>query len=377
MSLQNLTQRILALVVALAALPAFGQVYHPFGDPLDVNPDWQFFAPVDELEMEEMSPRKRARTGWFASYDRTQMWVSRPETEASRNEGDFGWGNRYDIGIMTEKDNGWLFSFRNMGGPNVYDRVLVERIDRQNANDTGDPNNPVFPPGDRNDPQHGFRTYVLGDSLNVAGLTNFEINKTWRRSAYRYGGMLEPMVGFKYSTFNDTALNQSYFRDVNQIGTPGGVSNTTDIETLISDTTNTRNQMVGGQLGARWFNHSGRWTLSGEFRAFGMANFQKRRYERYQEITEYAGLGGTVVIVDNFTGSNVIYDTNSEFVYGFEARAEAAYYVTQLFQVRAGMDMVNFAQGIWRGANPGFGDVNNHDQDVQMAGFTFGIQVNR
>lgn len=377
MSLHNVTQRILALVVALSALPAFGQVYHPFGDPLDVNPDWQLFAPVDQLELEELAPRQRARSGWFGSYDRTNLWVSRPDVEASANRGDFGWGNRYDVGFMSPSDSGWLFSFRNMGGPNVYDRVLVDRIDRQNPNDLGDPANPVLPASDRNDPQLGVRAYVLGDSLNVIGMTNFEINKTWRRSPYRYGGMIEPMFGFKFSTLNDTALNQDYFRDINLITTPGTQSTTTDIETLISDTTSIRNRMFGAQLGARWFNHSGRWTVSSEFRAFGMANFQNRRYEQYIETTEYdgVGVGSTVVLTD--TSLSTIYESNTEFVYGFEARAEAAYFITQLFQVRGGIEVLSFNQGIWRGANPGFGDVGVQDQDVWMGGFTFGLQVNR
>lgn len=378
MSLHNLSWRIVALIAACMVIPAAqAQVKKPFQDPFDVDPDWQFFAPVDIEELTELSPRKRASYGWFAAYDRTNLWVSRPNVEASADTGDFGWGNRYDIGFMGEGDSGWLLSFRNMGGPNVYDRILVERVDRINPNDTGDPANPVLPPGDANDPQLGFRAYVLGDSLNVASLTNFELNKTWRRTPYRYGGMLEPMVGFKYSTFKDVALNEDYNLSQNQIGTPGGVLATTGVEQLISDTTNIKNQMVGGQLGGRWFNHSGRWTLSGEFRAFGMANFQTRRYERRVITTEYTALGGTVTVTDPRTGSATVYDSNTEFVFGFEARAEAAYTITKHFQVRAGLDVLDFASGIWRGVNPNFGDAFQHDQDVQMAGFTFGLTLNR
>lgn len=379
MSLQKFTWRCLAVLTVLVAGPtARAQVYHPFADPLDVNPDWQWFAPVDVDEMTELSPRKRANYGWYGAYDRTHLWMSRPRVEESANDGDFGWGNRYDIGFMSdETESGWLVSLRMMTGPNSYDRRLVNRIDRENTDDTGDPNNPIFPVSDRNDPQLGYRAYVLGDSLNVAGLSNFELNKVWRRSPYRYGGMLEPMVGFKYSTFNDTAMNQEYFRSTNLIGTPGGVSTTTDVETLITDNTRIRNQMVGGQLGARYFNHSGRWTLASELRVFALANFQKRNYEQSTESTEYSGLGGDVVITDFYTGWTNVHETNTEFSFGFEARGEAAYQVTRHFQLRAGVEVINFAQGIWRGANPGFGDVNSHNQDVWLAGFTAGITINR
>lgn len=378
MSLLNLAWRVVAAVTVMVTGTAVkAQGFHPFAEPVNVDPDWQFFAPLDVDAMTELSPRKRAHQGWFATYDRTNLWVSRPNTETSANRGDFGWGNRYDVGFMSERESGWLFSFRNMGGPNVYDRVFVNRIDRVNAADTGDPNNPVLPVTDRNDPQLASRAYILGDSLNVVGLTNFEINKTWRRRPYRYGGVLEPMMGFKYSTMKDTALNERYFRSQALIGTPGNVSNTTDVETLVSHTTDTANQMVGGQLGARYFTHAGRWTLSTELRAFGMANFQSRRYELRSFTTEYSGLGGTVVITDRFSGTNTVHQTNTEFVLGFEARAEAAYQITKYFNLRAGVDVLNFASGIWRGANPGFGDVNLHDQDVQMAGFTFGATFNR
>ncbi|MEM8733896.1 MAG: hypothetical protein AAGG44_06735, partial [Planctomycetota bacterium] len=342
MSLQNIAWRIFAVVTAMVTGPAaFGQVFHPFGDPLDVDPDWQFFAPVDVAELTEMSPRKRNNTGWFGSYDRTYLWVSRPEYAAAANSGDFGWGNRYDVGFMNEEDRGWLVSFRNIGGPNTYNRNTVTRLDRVNANDTGDPvNNPIVPPEDANDPQLGYRAYVLGQSVNVFGMTNFELNRTWRLSPYRYGGMLEPMLGLKYTTIKDRAFNQAYNNAAAPVIVGGGPT-----ESLDTEITDTFNRMVGGQMGLRYFNHSGRWTLSGEFRAFGMANFQENTYSRSVVRTEYTAVGGTVVATDNNSpGSLLDAQTNSEFVFGFEARAEAAYTITKAFQVRAGVDVMNFAQ---------------------------------
>lgn len=356
------------------------ETFHPFADPLEFDPDWQFFAPVDVEDLMELSPRKRAHVGWFGAYDRTYLWVSRPETEQAPSNGDFGYGNRYDVGLMRDDRSGWLFSFRNMGGPNVYDIIYQERINRVNLDDVGDPiGNPVLPFIDANDPELGSRAYLLGDSLNVAGLTNFEINKTWRREPYRYGGILEPMVGFKYSTFNDFALNQAYFRSVNSIITPGGVTDDTQLETLISDETRIKNQMVGGQLGARYFTHHQRWTLSGELRVFAMTNIQQRTYQRRTYITEYsdADLGADVVATDYTSGTGFVRSSNQEFVFGFETRAEAAYQVTKYISLRGGVDVIDFAQGIWRGANPGFGNINLHNQDVQLAGFSLGLEINR
>ena len=96
--------------------------------------------------------------------------------------------------------------------PNVYDTIYQERINRVNTDDTNSLTDPVQPFIDANDPQLGTRVYVLEDSLNVFSMSNFELNKTWRREPYRYGGIIEPMVGFKYMTLDDFAVNQSYSR---------------------------------------------------------------------------------------------------------------------------------------------------------------------
>lgn len=388
MSLLNLAWRALAAVTLIVASPKLmgqnlpnGPAYHPFAESLEFDPDWQYFAPVDVDALLEQSPRKRAHTGWFASADRTFLWTSRAETEASKANGDFGWGNRFDIGFMTDDRSGWLVSFRNTGGPNVYDLIYQERINRVNTDDVNDPiGTPVNPFIDSNDEQIGTRAYLLADSLNVLGMTNFEINKTWRREPYRYGGIIEPMVGFKYTTLKDFAMNQDYTRSINLITTPGGVTAQTQLETLVSDETTIRNQMVGGQLGARYFTHYNRWTLSSELRVFGLANFQNRDYAQKVYITEYSGapaINVDVVATDYTTGTGFVHTSNTEFVFGFEARAEAAYQFTKAFGLRGGVDVIDFADGIWRGANPGFGNINHHDQDVQLAGFTFGLEFNR
>ena len=276
---------------------------------------------------------------------------------------------------MSEDNKGWLFSFRNIGGPNTYDIVAEERIDRVNANDTPLPS-AVFPPSDRNDPQQQYRVYFPAQSLNVIGLTNFELNRTWRFEPYRYGGRLEPMIGFKYSTLNDTALNETYDREFGPLLTDGSQAATLLQERMTSNTTRTKNQMVGGQFGARYFRQFGRVTGSAELRVFGMANFQTRRYELRQYVTQYTGVGGTVV-AHLTQQSPVVYTTSDAFVFGFEARAEAAYQVTKGIHIRGGVDFLEFAQGIWRGANPGFGDVFASNQNVEMAGFTLGLHYNR
>ncbi|HBE68100.1 MAG TPA: hypothetical protein DDW52_08120 [Planctomycetaceae bacterium] len=368
MSFLNLKWRILALVAVVVTGPvATGQTYHPFADPMDYDPDWQFFAPVDVESLTELSPRKRASTGFFGTYDRTYIWMSRPEHEDSKSQGDFGWGNRFDFGFMTDEDHGWLFSLRHMGGPTSFNTLIHERLDRVNTADTGDPLNPVVPFFDANDPFLGFRAYRARQSLNVASLSNFEINKTWRREPYRYGGILEPLVGFKYSNLRDRAIREEYV-----------IVNPTT-EQFITNHRVTDNHMFGGQLGARYFTHYNRWTLSGEFRAFGMANFQSSDLSTRNFQTQY-GTGATPGAVTSNTiqaGTGFVSNSNEEFVFGFEARAQAAYQVTRSFNLRFGLDVVNFAKGIWRGNTQGGLPGQIQDQDVQAAGVTFGLSLNR
>ena len=122
MSMFNQVCRLVA-ILALAAIPSTvrGQAWHPFADPMEFDPDWQFFAPVDADYLEELAPRKRAHIGWFGTYDRAYTLVSRSKQEGGG--GDFTWSNRYEFGLMNQKDSGWLFTHRHMGGPNVYDRI--------------------------------------------------------------------------------------------------------------------------------------------------------------------------------------------------------------------------------------------------------------
>lgn len=397
MSVLNLAWRIVVLVAVAAVGPSamgqsatLGQTFHPFAEPLEFNPDWQFFAPVDVDSVLELPSRKRANNGWFATWDRTYLRMSRSDTEQSETLGDFTWGNRFDLGLMNDKESGWLVSLRSVGGPNVYDRTMQERINRVNAADVFNPSAPIFPVDDRNDPQLRQRVYVLGDSLNVAGISSVEINKTWRMEPYRYGGILEPMLGLRYTKFKDYSVDQAYARAPGPLISTNAAPGVTNIvETLQSFEANNDNYMVGGELGFRYFNYYKRWTLSTELRAFGLQNFYDTRNQTRQIITEYsaATAGATVVAQDTSSTFGIAYDHGTAFVPGFEVRAEAGYQVTKYFNIRGGLDFIDFARGVLRGSAetvnglviPGqpLRTFETKLQDVQLVGVTFGITLNR
>ncbi|MFO1066669.1 MAG: BBP7 family outer membrane beta-barrel protein [Pirellulales bacterium] len=373
----------LVAILALVTIPSTvrGQAWHPFADPMEFDPDYQFFAPVDVDYLEELSPRKRAHTGWFGTYDREYTLVTRANQEGGGS--DFTWTNRYEVGLMNEKESGWLFGFSHMGGPNVYEKTYQPRINQYNANDTegiivGGTPAVLFPSSGRNDPILGERAYVLGDSVNVAALSSIEANKTFRMEPYRYGGILEPMLGLRYMNFQDYSVNQSY-------GTSQFLPSTglvgTNFQTEILTTADWRidNRMLGGQLGFRYFNHYGRWTLSSELRALAMANYRREHQNIQVKTTEYAGVAvGSAVVTDGTTNTPFIPTQTSSFVPGFELRAQAAYQVTKYIDIRGGINFLDLASNIRRGTvlnGPQFGNAQNNS--VQMTGFTFGIAINR
>ena len=151
MSMSRVTAVLSVLITAsIGAIPAAAQqeLHHvppvvnadgynpdycqPFIEPMAFNPDFQFFAPA---EVDTFGGGPEPHTGWFATYDRARIWVSRPDFEPSYTEGDFTWGNRFDVGYMTEEDHGWLFSFTHIDGPVAFDILPVERINVWNPLD--------------------------------------------------------------------------------------------------------------------------------------------------------------------------------------------------------------------------------------------------
>jgi hypothetical protein len=271
----------------------------PFGDYGFEN-DLQWFAPAETWEYggEPIG----AKTGWFFAYDRAYINVSRggliplATDNIQTFQGDFTWGNRYELGYMTEEDYGWLLNGWYIKGPQV-DTVT------ENGN------------------------VIVG---NLGQYASVDLNRTWRLEPFYHGGFIEPFIGLRFSQFIDY--------------TRGKVEN----------------NMIGAQLGARYFKQKGNWVISGQAQAFPMLNYQ---------MFQTFGDGATV-------GSGV-QPSYQEFVIGGEARIEIAYLISKTISIRAGWDLQYFGRGIARNAawvsQPGY--VN--DEHLVMTGATFGFTINR
>ncbi len=369
-------------------------VVQPFVDWGTFETDAQFFAPTD---LGDFGDPPAAKTGWFGQYDRVYVWVTRPEANftgtnapgpgflgtLAHTEGDFTWGHRLDLGYMTEENHGWLFTGWHINGPNedrgfVWTRdvatnqwiwLRAERIDRVNT-DTGE----ILPVQDRNNFYTGARDFIMHESLNIADLSGFEMNKLFRLKPLHHNSVLEPFFGFRYVKFIDMFRRMQYERfDANGnpvplLPPPGGTLQPAVFEELGQDFSSFTNHMVGGHLGVRWFKNKGHWNLSSQFRMFAGQNFQAYSFQRDQIVTQYTG---TTIVDERAERFNT--DTNrAEFVLMGDVRAEAAYYLTRDFALQFGAEVMHFGFGVARGNNP-----NQNSEDLTLVGATFGFTYNR
>ena len=367
---------VTCLLIITTTTTLRAQRYLPFVDLDYFSTDSQFFAAAD---IDGYGGGPSASTGWFASFDRMYMYVSRPNAEASNTQGDMTWGNRIDLGYMTEEKHGWLISMQNISGPNSMQRIRQERNNRF-MEDASPQDEAIDPPQDNNNRESGARDYFLEDSLNMANLSNFEINKTFLMKPLHNGAIVEPFYGFRYMRFTDFDRQDDYTRydedgavvPIIPIGPPPAVQpSDAAFEEYISGQGTYENNLVGGQLGFRYSQHRSRWLLSGEVRAFAFTNLQNLHLTDFRTVTEVdVGTGNE----PDSEQSKVVhtYMSGNEFVFGGEIRAEAAYEVTRDISLRFGMEFLDLAQGIGRGRNP-----EQNDEDVQLFGLTFGFTVNR
>ena len=129
MSITRITTVLAALATALVLTSNVqAQLFKPFDFP-QYHSDFQFFAPG---HIDTYGGGPKHKTGWFATYDRVYMNVTRPEFSTfdgfATNFGDFTWGNRFDLGYIDDDSKGWIATIWHINGPNIEDQLLVDRI---------------------------------------------------------------------------------------------------------------------------------------------------------------------------------------------------------------------------------------------------------
>lgn len=397
MSVRKLTARICGSLVLLCGLAsAQAQQHAPLADPLQFDPDFRWFEPIYNMDLADMKPKKRANTGWFATYDRLNLYGSRPELERPQDgdtRHDSGWGHRYEVGFMLpDDDNGWLFSWLDNDVGEFF-AVRKERGNRFNEDELdGEATNPAPPfgfeaiPGISNNIGYNYRFVDEKQSENVIDFDSYELSKTWRMEPYHYGGILEPMVGIRWFRIEDLNVDQTFLssNDPLEIAFPTlSVLYGAAAEQMTTNQAWTENEAFTGQIGFRYFKFVNRFTLSTDFRVFSGANFQSSWSNTHVEATVY---DGTDTIEEGDEVSRILYDEtdriyvrNEEFFLGFDVRGEVGYQLTKAINVRAGFQLIDIARGLWRGGDSQTATLlgGSNDQDYLMVGGTFGITLNR
>lgn len=389
MSVRKLTARLIMVLVTMATAHSI-HAQGPAVDPFAFDPDFRWFEPIYDADIADMKPKKRANTGWYATFDKLKLFASRPESadvQAGDTLLDSGQGTRYQVGYMLpQQETGWMFSWtKNTVGQNQY--VRQERLNRFSL-DGGQPIPPlglIVPPADRNVIGHFYRFYDIKDSENVMDLDTFELNKTWRLEPYHYGGILEPMVGVRWMRLDDINMFQTY-QSTNDAFSPilaglGGIAFVGG-ELFTTQIARTDNELLTGQFGFRYYKHQGRFMYSTDFKVFTGGSFQTTRSQQHQELTVYAAAApgaGTDPISVHDTQTKAVYSRNEEFVVGFDVRGEIGYQLTKAISIRGGFQVIDIGRGVWRGGDGTQGSLaaGDNDQDVQLLGGTFGITFNR
>ena len=391
--IMSVLQRTIRMFV-LAALAVAGQAglaqegYHPFSEPMAFDPDWQFFAPVQMQDLQDLTARQRANTGYYLTYDRLNIGVTRSESETSSNKIDFTWGNRFDFGWMNSKESGWMFSAINVSGPNVYNQYEQQRLNQFITAAT----NPTIQPISFQNDVAEERKYIIQDSVNVGSFASFEANKVWRMEPYRYGGILEPMVGLRYAFFGDSAANDLYTTSIIGVAPLPPLVAAGASEQLLRVRRQTDNNMLLGQFGFRYTKFINRWTLSNDVKFFGGHVYQSQSTSKTTNTASYAAAPavGVVALTDNQQTAVYGGSRSENATLGFDIRVEGAYKATKYLDLRGGFAMMYFGRGIWRDSTdeairntradvvpPSSPSLSLTNQSLIMPAFTFGIALNR
>ncbi len=389
--------------------------------------DLQFFAPP---ELSNYDRKPRANEGFYAHYSYLAWWISAPDRATIGNDQivpravvdgrpvfgrvrgivelrdelntlDTGMyqmlhhtGNLFEVGYVEGNDgfNVRLMKLYNKtqtvaaGDVNIImdglDLITFLDQDLNNVDDDLDGDGvfgrngvDLFPPfGFPDTPAPTDLDDAVGrplvfDELTARLETEFwtvEINRIMRMDRLPYGAYFEWYHGLRYMEFNEAF----------KVTARGGALNKSEWNTKADQ------NIIGPQIGARWFRQTGPWMLSIDGRFAAMLNFQAVRQRGI--LGDEAGQPGPALLqLTNLTQTSFSHRSNfTEFVPLLEFGFHASYQVTRSITLHAGwrallMDgiarpnkMVNYtfpSMGILADANT---------QEVFIHGLEIGANLN-
>lgn len=249
-------------------------------------------------------------------------------------------------------------------------------------------------------------TFETMTVTNRAKHWNIELNMLHRTKQLHKGGFFEFFGGVRYLEFHDQFTVEGFSkRDLDPFerlvirqGQPQGVIEQPPFDEelgfavdALGDSiwdTQADNNVIGPQIGMRWFRQHGRWRVSGEGRFFAGIN--------NQSITQSGILGSELDPNTQIAGLPYAVgpasfhhrDSAVEFSPAFEVRFNTHYQFTRAVSFRAGWTgfwidsiarpsgMVNYLVNASNNSSMGI-DMSNNRQSVFVHGLNIGVEVNR
>ncbi len=297
--------------------------------------DAQLFAPVEFTNSDQLE----SRSGFYASYDRTYLSVSKsPRIDTNTNFIDTGshfiWGSRYEVGWFTEDESGWAINYQQSEG-NAF--------------------------------ANGQNELVPNPTLITNAFSSVELNRVFRQTISN-GGTLEPYIGLRYIGVTDDTIE-----DTSQDFVVGILPADNRFIQKAS------NSAIGLHAGGRFVRRTGRWRYNTDVAMAALYNQQK--YFASDILQEINGTN----IVTSVSESSV---EDQSFVPAIDLQFDITFNVTRDISLKTGVQTIYLWNGINRantlttGLNPnsiitGFGADSTNDNRYLAAGFIFGFEWRR
>lgn len=396
-------------------------IIEPF-KPVGFEPEFDWFAPA---QTSSYGRGQKANIGAFMSYERLYWSIASPEKGYIGSENvtfdpffdntffpdgpsvdnrfitaHGAWGNRWELGYIDTDDYGWLVSVIDHVSQGSY------RVDQNPAITFLDPNgitDGFVTVGVKDTDPKQFVVIDVGPTpaiaaqlqmKNLTQLNGVELSRFYRARRLHNGGYFELIYGARWFQINDT------FMAIATGNGTGGETFTTSSTAFLDSATATftrnifdastwslraNNNLIGPQIGVRFFRQRQRFTTSLAARFLAAANFQNLQLKSVlgtNTAANQAAVNSNYRTSFRGLGSD-IQEYTTTFAPMGELRVDVSYNLTRAVALKVGYtgivvgNMSRASNSIDYDAVNLIGIKRNTDQIFFTNGLNFGVEVNR
>ncbi len=381
----------------------------------------QPFAPA---ETSEFGNGPHAHEGWFFGYQRLVWSFSQPDsifigappidsfpafgtnsfnpTSLQQIDNSFikavpAWGNRWELGYMDDTDYGFLVSILDHVNQGQYDTKhnpfltfgdpegILEAAVRVPIPDTDPPVSVIVGVGQLPG------AFELLQMRNITTLNGVEAMRTYRAPRLHRGGYFEVLYGVRWfqmvDGFEFWGTGNLARQESITVSAFGGTATGIFPYNILGDSywgTVVQNNLVGPQIGLRWFAQRGHWITSVEGRFMAAANFQNVHQKTElgrNRVSTTSGAGIPAGFVPFATNTHVY---NTTFAPLGELRVGLSYAVTRNVNLRVGYDGLVVGNTSRASTRVDYNSPNlvgitpkSNDSIFFVNGLDFGVEINR